>query len=65
MIAKGFIGNRVEFPSFYVSLDLVIPCCGIELSEPVPKFCEFLRREIGDFLLDGFELTHTRNDTTF
>ena len=58
MGAKGFIGQRVEFPRFCVSLDLAIPCCCVKLSEPVPKLCEFLRRETGDFLLDGFELTH-------
>ncbi len=58
MGAKGFIGKRVEFPRFYVSLDLPIPCSCIKFSEPSPKLCEFLSRETGDFLLDGFELTH-------
>ena len=66
MLAKGFIGKRVEFPGFYVSLDLTIPCSCIKLSEPVPKFCELLRRKTGDFLLDRFEFTHKKkNDTTF
>ena len=37
MIAKGFIGERVELPGFYVSLDLAIPCSCIELSEPPTK----------------------------
>jgi hypothetical protein len=64
MGAKGFIGKRVEFPRFCVSLDLPIPCSCIKFSEPLPKLCEFLSRETGDFLLDGFEFTHRRNDTT-
>jgi hypothetical protein len=64
MLAEGFIGQRVELPRFYISLDLAIPGSCIKLSEPVPKLCEFLRRETGDFLLDGFEFTHRRNDTT-
>ena len=58
MGAKGFIGKRVEFPRFCVSLDLSIPCSCIKFSEPLPKLCEFVSREAGDFLLDGFELTH-------
>ncbi len=37
MIANGFIGERIEFPRFYVSLDLTIPCSCIELSEPPSK----------------------------
>lgn len=65
MVAKGFIGERVEFPRFYVSLGLAIPCSCIKLGEPSPKLFEFLSRETGDFLLDGFEFTHRRNDTTF
>ena len=64
MVAKGFIGERVEFPRFYVSLDLAIPCSRIKLGEPSPKLCKFLSRETGDFLLEGFEFTHRRNDTT-
>jgi hypothetical protein len=32
MVAKGFIGERVEFPRFYVSLDLAVPCSCIKLS---------------------------------
>jgi hypothetical protein len=63
MVAKGFIGERVEFPRFCVSLDLAIPCGCIKLSEPPPKLCEFLSRETGDSLLEGFEFTHRRNDT--
>jgi hypothetical protein len=31
----------------------------------LPKLCEFLSRETGDSLLDGFEFAHRRNDTTF
>lgn len=65
MVAKGFIGERVEFPRFYVSLGLAIPCSCIKLGEPSPKLFEFLSRETGDFLLEGFEFTHRRNDTTF
>ena len=57
MGAKGFIGKRIEFPRFCVSLDLPIPCSCIKFSKPLPKLCEFLSRETGDFLLDGFELT--------
>jgi hypothetical protein len=64
VIAKGFIGKGVELPGFYASLDLAIPCSCIKLSEPVSKLREFLRRETGDFLLDGFEFAHRRNDTT-
>jgi hypothetical protein len=60
MGAKGFIGKRVEFPRFYVSLDLAIPYSCVKLSEPLPKFCEFLSRETGDSLLKGFEFTHGR-----
>ncbi len=37
MIANGFIGERVEFSRFYVSLDLAIPYSRIELSEPPSK----------------------------
>jgi hypothetical protein len=64
MVAKGFIGERVEFPSFCVSLDLAIPCSCIKLGEPPPKLCEFLSRESGDFLLEGFKFAHRRNVTT-
>jgi hypothetical protein len=65
MVAKGFIGERVEFPRLYVSLDLVILCSCIKLSEPPPKLCKFLSRESGDSLLEGFEFTHRGNDTIF
>ena len=64
MGAKGFIGERVELTRCYVSLDLAIPCGGIKLGEPLPKLCKFLSRETGDSLLEGFEFTHGRNDTT-
>lgn len=64
MGAKGFIGQRVEFPRFYVMFDLAIPCNCVKLSEPPPKLCEFLSRKTGDFLLYGFEFTHGRNNTT-
>ena len=60
MVAKGFIGERVEFPRLYVSLELAIPCRRIKLSEPPPKLCKFLSRETGDSLLEGFEFTHKR-----
>jgi hypothetical protein len=65
MIAKGFIGERVELARFYVSRDLAIPCGSIELGKPPPKLCEFLSRESGDPLLQGFEFTHGRKATTF
>jgi len=42
VVAKGIIGEGVEFPGFCVSLDLAIPCSRIELSEPIPKRREFL-----------------------
>jgi len=64
MGANGFISKRVEFPRFHVSLDLAIPCSCVKFSEPLPKLCEFLSREAGDSLLQGFELPHGRNDTT-
>jgi hypothetical protein len=64
MGAKGFIGKRVEFPRFYVSLNLAIPCSCIKLREPLPELCEFLSRETGNSLLEGFEFTHRGNDTT-
>jgi hypothetical protein len=65
VLAKGLIRKLVKFPRFYVTLDLAIPCGCIKLSEPLPKLCEFLSRETGDSLLDGFEVTHRRIDTTF
>jgi hypothetical protein len=65
VLAKGLIGKRVEFPRFYVSLDLAIPCGCIKLSEPLPKLREFFRRETRDSLFDGFQFTHRRDDTTF
>ena len=37
MVAKGFIGKRVEFPRFCVPLDLAIPSSRIKFSEPLPK----------------------------
>jgi hypothetical protein len=58
MVAKGFIGKRVEFPSFCVPLDLAIPSSRIKFGEPLPELRKFLRRETGDFLLEGFEFTH-------
>jgi hypothetical protein len=61
LVAKGFRGKRVEFPGFYVSLDLAIPCSSIKLGEPSPKLCKFLSRETGEVLLEGFEFTHRRN----
>ena len=64
MVAKGFIGERVEFARFCVPLDLAIPCGGIKLGKPPPKLCEFLGRESGDPLLQGFEFTHGTEDTT-
>ena len=64
MGAKGFIGVRAEFPRFCVSLNLAIPRSRIVFREPLPKLCEFLRRETGYSLLEGFELTHRRNNTT-
>ncbi len=64
MVAKGFIGKRVEFPRGYVSLDLTIPCGRIKPGEPLPKLCKFLSRETGDSLLERFEFTHGRDDTT-
>jgi hypothetical protein len=64
MLTEGFIGQRVELSRFYISLDLAIPSSSIKLREPLAKLCEFLRRETGDFLLDGFEFTHRENDTT-
>lgn len=60
MVAKGFIGERVEFPGFCVSLDLAVPRSCIELSEPPPKLCEFLSRETRDSLLKGFESPHEK-----
>ena len=42
MVTNGFIGERVEFPRFYVSLDLAVPCSCIKVSEPPPKLSEFL-----------------------
>jgi len=65
VLAKGLIGKRVEFVRFYVSLDLAIPRGCIKLSKPLPKLCEFLSRENGDSLLDGFEFTHAMDDTSF
>ncbi len=65
MVAKGFVGERVEFARFHVSRDLAIPCGGIKLGEPPPKLCEFLSRESGDSFLQGFEFTHGRKATTF
>jgi hypothetical protein len=62
VIAKSFIGQRIEFPSFCVSLDLAIPCSCIKLSEPLPKLCEFLSRESGDSLLEGFHFAHTETN---
>lgn len=60
MVAKGFIGEGIQLARFHVSLDLAIPCSCIELSEPPPKLFEFLSRETGDFLLEGFEFTHKK-----
>jgi hypothetical protein len=65
MVAKSFIGEGIQLARLHVSLDLAIPCSSIKLGEPPPKLCEFLSRETGDSLLEGFEFTHTRNDTTF
>jgi hypothetical protein len=48
MVAKGFIGDGIQFARFHVSFDLTIPCIRIELGEPPPKLCEFLMRETGD-----------------
>src|SRR5271168_2952927 len=64
MVAKSFIGKRVEFPRFCISLDLTIPFCGIKLGEPLSKLCQLISREIGDSFFDGFEFTHRKNDTT-
>lgn len=60
MVTKGFIGKPVEFLRFYVLLDLAIPSSCIERSEPPPKLSEFLSRETGDSLLEGFEFTHKK-----
>ena len=65
MLAEGFIGQRVELPRFCISLDLAIPCSAVKLGEPLPKLCEFLSRESGDSLLEGFDFTHTGEDTNF
>jgi len=59
MVAKGFIGERVEFARFYVSLDLAIPCGGIKLGEPPPKLCELLGRKSRDPPFQRLELAHT------
>lgn len=41
MAAKSFFGERVEFPRFYVPLNLAIPYARVELGEPLPKLREF------------------------
>ena len=64
MIAKSFIGECVELPRLYVSLDLAIPFASVKLSEPLPKLREFLSRESRDSLLEGFEFPHATYDTT-
>jgi hypothetical protein len=65
MIAKGFIGECVEFARLCVSLDLAIPCGRIKLSEPPAKLGEFFARKSRDPLLERFEFAHKMKNTIF
>jgi hypothetical protein len=64
MVAKGFIGVRVKFARFYVSLDLAIPCGCVKFGKPPPKLREFLGRKSGDPPFQRIEFAHPKEDTT-
>lgn len=58
MLGNGLLGKAIQLTSPGVPFNFCVETLGVELIKPGAKAREFLRRELGDGLLDFIELTH-------